>query len=81
MIISYSEHYWTHTVGFLHLVPQHTGGWSQRESLENAVAAERKRGVSALGNISLGGARCVQTCSRETLADVSQLTHHGLDLN
>lgn len=63
-----------------YVVPHHTRGWSQLESLENTAAVERKRGVSELGNISLDGARCVQTCSRQTLADVFQLSHHGLDL-
>lgn len=63
-----------------YVVPHHTRGWSQLESLENTAAVERKRGVSELGNISLDGARCVQTCSRQTLTDVFQLSHHGLDL-
>ena len=40
-----------------------------------------KRGVLELGDVSPGGIRCVQTCSRQTLANVSQLSHYGVDLN
>lgn len=46
MTRSYSGQNWTRNTT-VHLVPQHTGGWSQHERVDD-VGAVRKRGVSEL---------------------------------